>query len=305
MNLAPQIPRRKADPVTASRRRQPVAAMQLHRPEAIVATWGSLLEVAEPPVQQKSKLDRRQIPLRRDSRPARDARDNNPPRVTEFTEALAPPSSNAVPARSLIATPARMHQLRDRLLRNAHRRWPCALGVGCLQAAHDPEKVLLPLAMSLRELSREKVVLWDLAGWQPEMYARLGVSPRQGWTDWLARERRCDEVVAPTCVPGLFVLPKGRVDLPGHVAAADLWRARCAELHGRYPGLIVDAGPLVDWPRLPSLAFLCDAIYLVVSLADTRRKEVRQAESLLRQWLLELDGYILTDAFPSGLAQSA
>ncbi len=106
-------------------------------------------------------------------------------------------------------------------------------------------------------------------------------------------QRTMSEVILPTSVEGLLIVPKGVSRQPEPAVDADVIAKLLSTCREQYPFTVVDSG---GWksPTSVALARHADATYVVVQAGVTRRRAARQALQLLGQEGIHAAGCILT-----------
>jgi Mrp family chromosome partitioning ATPase len=122
--------------------------------------------------------------------------------------------------------------------------------------------VAINLGVTLAKQDERRIAILDADGENPELAARLGISPSPGLSDVLLRRQPATWSLRETAQSRLFALPAERgapTTDAALVSVIEQIRARC-------DWLIVDAG--VWRPRLAVVAAACDAAYLVHAEGD-------------------------------------
>jgi Mrp family chromosome partitioning ATPase len=136
------------------------------------------------------------------------------------------------------------------------------------------------VAVALAEAGRSVVLVHaDLRGGHPP--AAFGVDPECSLAAVIAGRIGLTEAVHDTSIPGLQVIPAGRVE--GNVGAAlhsTELRQAMRRLRTTADIVVIDAPPALAGPDLTSLSDLAD---LVVLVGDDRRTTRRQVQAAARQ----------------------
>jgi receptor protein-tyrosine kinase len=165
----------------------------------------------------------------------------------------------------------------------------------------------LNIAASLARDGVAGVLLVDVAAAPQSLAARLGLHDQPGLRDLMAAPAQPpEELVVPTAIAGLSVLPPGRhrPDLADAGTARALAGAlarlrRCCGQHV----LLLDGAACLSSGDPAALAPLVDQVIMVVEAARTRRGELYQALDLVRACpgvILVLNKMRLTQRRPFG-----
>ena len=157
--------------------------------------------------------------------------------------------------------------------------------------------VLARLAAALAQRLQGNVLAIDGNSRAPELAARLGVQSAVGLPEVLAGTASWHDVVRPTAIRGLSVLPVGdNGGNGGNTAGVDpaALGKLLAELRNHYRLVLVDAASLL-YPEAAPLAAWCDGTYLVVRLGSTSRRAVGEAAAAIEQCQGRLRGCIAVD----------
>ena len=128
----------------------------------------------------------------------------------------------------------------------------------------------------------------------PSLAGRLGVSPRLGLSDILAKRVARVDAVARTAVSRLFVLDGGAGDVSFTSARAlDDVRELLADLQTTYDHVLVDGGSLETCPESVLLSRHVDGVAIVVHAEHTPSEVVVDATTRLRRAGARLLGVVL------------
>lgn len=154
--------------------------------------------------------------------------------------------------------------------------------------------VALGLAQTMAEVARQGVVVIDMNSANPVLDERLGVRPRYGLGEVLAKEVALRDAVVQTSIPRLSVLASGRraVDFSQPDTLAQL-EGVLKDLHADYDFAIIDAGSLDSAPDSLLVASRIDGVVLVVQAERTGADTVREASGDLRGAGARLLGAVL------------
>jgi len=127
-----------------------------------------------------------------------------------------------------------------------------------------------------------RVLIIDSDFRRPRVHKLLGISNHEGLTDVLLRNIDPDRLAVPTQVPGLFVLPSGKLP-PNAMGLLNSRNMReCIEyLHDKYDIVLFDSPPVIGVSDASVLAGLVDRIVLVVEYRKYPKTVATRAKKIL------------------------
>lgn len=154
--------------------------------------------------------------------------------------------------------------------------------------------VSLGLAATMAEGARQGVLMLDLNSASPALAGRLGLMPRFGLGELLAKEASPSEAIVESQIPHLFLLGRGRAapdfSQPG---ALHLLEELLKAMRSDFDHLIVDGGSLESSPDSLLVASRLDGVILVVQAERTGADTIRDASGQLRTAGAKLLGTVL------------
>lgn len=158
------------------------------------------------------------------------------------------------------------------------------------------------LAASIAE-EGPRVLLVDGDLWRGRIHELAGLPEEPGLAEMLAGEAG-SEAVCSTGIPGLFVLPRGRIhSSPSSLTRSTEVRRVIRRFAEEFDVIVVDGPPVLATASGPALASVVDGVMLVIRAGRTERQAVREALKELDTVGARVVGAVLND--PSGMAQSA
>lgn len=155
------------------------------------------------------------------------------------------------------------------------------------------------LAVTMAQAGK-RVILCDADLRRPLIHEVFGVPHDMGLTSLLLDSSMPpDEVLVPTPVPGLMVLPSGPLPPnPAELLGWELMRRRVEELKQLADVVLFDGPAVLPIADAVILGSLCDSVIMVVDAARTRPEQAKQAKERLDRVGLDVLGVILnkTDA---------
>ena len=144
--------------------------------------------------------------------------------------------------------------------------------------------VAINLALAFASASDHRALLMDIDTQHPMVPSIFGVSPEKGVTDVLAGRARLSEVMIPTSLPGLTVVPAGAggPEVP-ELFSSKRMAALLAEITERHPEryAIIDTPPCLLNSEAAALAPLVGQAVFVIEANRTQRSEIEAGLNLL------------------------
>ena len=120
------------------------------------------------------------------------------------------------------------------------------------------------------------------------------IHSRIGFSEVLKQEVNWREVVVPTSLPSLFVLPRGNsLSQPSEHLLRESTDAFLKEIYNHYDYIIIDSSPVLAADDTTSLAPKVDATLVVVRLGYTSARLTKKALELLYDRQVNVPGVIL------------
>lgn len=161
-------------------------------------------------------------------------------------------------------------------------------------AGEGVSTVTLGLAATMAEGSRQGVLVVDLNSTTPTLAGRLGVSPRCGLGELLAKEATRSEAVMESQLPHLFLLGHGKVKAdfsrPGSLA---LFEELLKGMRSDFDSIVLDGGALETGSDSLLVSGRVDGVIIVVQADRTGADPVREASSRLKMAGANVLGVVL------------
>jgi capsular exopolysaccharide synthesis family protein len=143
-------------------------------------------------------------------------------------------------------------------------------------------------------LSGARTLLIDCDLRRGALREAFGISSKIGFSEVLKGEVNWQEVVVPTAVPTLFVLPRGKtLSQPSEHLLRDSTEALLKEIYQHYEYVIIDSSPVLAADDTTSLAPKIDATIFIVRLSYTSARLTKKALELLYNRQVNVPGVIL------------
>lgn len=141
-----------------------------------------------------------------------------------------------------------------------------------------------------------RVLLVDADMRRARLHTLFEVDRLPGLTEVLARQATLEEVIRPTQIDGLHLLPAGTlVPNVSELLGSERMSAAMAELSARYDLLVVDTPPVLAAADAEILAVQTDATIVVVRAGQTERQSAQYAVQQLRAVGARVVGAVLND----------
>jgi succinoglycan biosynthesis transport protein ExoP len=141
-----------------------------------------------------------------------------------------------------------------------------------------------------------RVLLIDADMRRARLHTLFSVERLPGLTEVLARQNTLEEVIHPTAIDGLHLLPAGTlVPNVSELLGSERMTAVMAELSARYDLLVVDTPPVLAAADAEILAVQTDATLVVVRAGQTERQSAQYAVQQLRAVGARVVGAVLND----------
>jgi capsular exopolysaccharide synthesis family protein len=153
------------------------------------------------------------------------------------------------------------------------------------------------IACGLAGIDR-KCLLMDCDLRKPRLHEVYNVTNERGLTNYLNGSATPEEIIAPTLVPNLYIIPAGPVTPPNpnDLFASETFKKLMNLLRQQFNHIVLDSPPVIGFADARSLAFHADGTVLAIKHHSTTREAGRFAVKLLSQNGFQVLGGILTMA---------
>jgi capsular exopolysaccharide synthesis family protein len=125
--------------------------------------------------------------------------------------------------------------------------------------------------------SHQRVLLIDTDMRRPRLHIAMGVDRQRGLTNLMLGDDNYDEVVKPTDIPNLYLLPCGPLPPnPAELLMSKRFETVLAELGKRFDRIILDSPPL-PYTDAVVLSKLTDGVIIIVRAGKTLRDELKRS----------------------------
>jgi protein-tyrosine kinase len=134
---------------------------------------------------------------------------------------------------------------------------------------------------------------------QPSLHDLFGVSNGIGLTVALAEAKSVDQVLVPTKMPNLYLVPSGPLPPnPGELLGSNRMREFVEKLAGQFDTLIFDSAPILSVADTGALAGLSDGVILVLKSGAVPRDMLRRAVEQIEAVKGKMIGVLLSQVDP-------
>jgi capsular exopolysaccharide synthesis family protein len=186
--------------------------------------------------------------------------------------------------------------LRTSILYSTPERPPKTLMVTSLQPEDGKTSLVTNLAITLAQLGGSPVILIDADMRRPMVHKVLNLGSTPGLSTYLTGQADLEQVIVPSGIPNLFVIPAGRVPVnPAELLASARLREMLDVLGQRFAYVVFDTGPMFGVSDAMILAGQLEGTVLVLRHGRASRDAAQRAVRSLVGVRARLLGVILND----------
>ncbi|MBI5586563.1 MAG: CpsD/CapB family tyrosine-protein kinase, partial [Deltaproteobacteria bacterium] len=131
---------------------------------------------------------------------------------------------------------------------------------------------------------------------RPRINKIFGLPRDPGMSNILIGERSWEDLVLPTPVDKLWVIPCGPIPPnPAELVSSDLMEELVTQMRGQYDRIIIDSPPVTAVTDSVALSRLVDGLVLVVKTSVTPRTIIRTTVRSLKEINAKILGVVLND----------
>ena len=187
--------------------------------------------------------------------------------------------------------------LRTSVVYATPERPPKTMLVTSLQQQDGKTSVSTNCAITLAQLGMGDVLLVDADLRHPDLHRILDVPQTPGLSDLLVGGVGVAEVIRPTRIPGLFVIPAGPVPTnPAELLFSPRFTQALAALGERFAHIVIDSPPMMGVSDTLVLAPRVEGVILVLRHGHTGRDAAQRAVQMLGSVRARLLGVVLNHA---------
>ena len=227
-----------------------------------------------------------------------------PDHLDDRRDGSDPEPSGAPGAFALVA-----HQATSSILAEAFRnlrtsvvyatadRPPRTMLVTSLQQQDGKTSVSTNCAITLAQLGMGEVLLVDADMRHPDLHGIFGVAQTPGLSDLLVGGVGVTEVIRPTRIAGLFVIPAGPIPTnPAELLFSPRFTQALAVLGDRFAHIVIDTPPMLGVSDTLVLAPRVEGVILVLRHGHTGRDAAQRAVQMLGSVRARVLGVVLNHA---------
>lgn len=185
--------------------------------------------------------------------------------------------------------------LRTSVLLAAAGRPPKTILVTSSQPGEGKTTTIVNTAICLSQLGA-KVLLVDADMRRPRVHKAFGIKNRRGLSTYLSSEARLRDLIQPTSIPNLSVLPSGLVPPnSADLVSSEKMRYMLHKLSAHYDHILIDTPPVHSVTDPIILSRQVDGVILVVHGGKSTREMVRHARQELVNVGAKIFGVVLNN----------
>jgi tyrosine-protein kinase Etk/Wzc len=137
------------------------------------------------------------------------------------------------------------------------------------------------LAITMAQMGNETILIdGDLR--RPVIHSIFNMKKENGLTNYLIGNGTLEEIIRPTFVDHLVVIPSGPLPPnPSELLGSDEMKKLLEELKKKFEVILFDSPPVIAVTDAAILSMLVDGIVLVIKAHQTHREAIKRAKSLL------------------------
>lgn len=149
-------------------------------------------------------------------------------------------------------------------------------------AADGKSTLAANLAVCIAQTGK-KVILLDADFRKPRQHRIFAVQAKEGLASVVAGDAELKDVVHPTAVPGLFLLPCGKhPQNPAELLTGEAFKELLDVLREEYDFVVVDTPPLLAVSDPSAVAPRVDGVLLAIRISKNGRPNAERAQELLK-----------------------
>ncbi len=151
------------------------------------------------------------------------------------------------------------------------------------------------LALTMAEDKEKNILLVDTNFRAPVIEKLLNVTNDKGLSDYFSGNLRLDEILMPTAVSNLMILPSGSLPTnPANLFSSQKMRELVEELEKHFNYIILDTPALIPFADARIIGPSVDGVLLVVQAGRTRREVILRVQEQIKNVRAKLIGIVLT-----------
>lgn len=161
-------------------------------------------------------------------------------------------------------------------------------------AGEGKTTLLCNLAVSL-SFNKKKVLVLDLDFRKPRVHRPFLIENENGIIDYLSDRIDLDTCIKHTSYDGVDIINRGsKVYNSSIILTSEKFKVLMKQLRDMYDFILIDAPPVLQISDFIHISKVTDGVIFAVAYAQTKRGQVREAMSLLKQNNINVLGTVLT-----------
>ncbi|MFH1458937.1 MAG: CpsD/CapB family tyrosine-protein kinase [Candidatus Omnitrophota bacterium] len=169
----------------------------------------------------------------------------------------------------------------------------------CISSANSGEGksiTCVNLAVAMAEDKEKKIVIVNSDFRFGSLESLLNIKAEKGLSDYLNNQAALNEVLVPTEIENLKILPAGNIpENPAEIFASQKLKELVVDLEKNYNYIIFDTPAIIPFAEGKILGPCVDGVLLVVQAGKTRREVVWRIEEELKSVRAKILGVVLTN----------
>jgi capsular exopolysaccharide synthesis family protein len=175
---------------------------------------------------------------------------------------------------------------------------PTIVAVTGAQPSDGVSTTAFNLAVVMARTGRP-VALVDANMRSPVLHTVLGLPRSPGLADLLTGRAELKQVILPTRMPHLMLVPAGETDAPAQALLSQSSLADAfALLRSRFDLVVIDTAPLLQYPDALHVGKHVDGVLQVVSARSASRRDQQEARRLLQMTGVHFLGAVMNQVPP-------
>lgn len=175
---------------------------------------------------------------------------------------------------------------------------PKTILIGSAVSGEGRSFVASNLAITFANLS-ERVVLVDMDLRKPDMHSTYKIDQAPGLTDYLIGNAKMDQVLKPTFVQNLTLLPAGTaLKNPIGIIALEKVHSLILEMQQKFDRVVINSAPYLKFIDTSFLAHLVDGVVIVIRSESTRFEDVMMTKEKILSTKGKIMGAVLNNIPP-------
>ncbi len=188
-----------------------------------------------------------------------------------------------------------LRHMQTSIMLSVSGRPPATIMITSSNPSEGKTMVASNLALSFALNNRSTVII-DCDLRKPRVHKIFDLDSQPGLTNYLTGSAAREEILRPTPIPNLTVIPAGpQSPSPGNLLNSEIFKELLAQLRQQFSHIIVDTPPVLGFSDARIISVLVDGVLLVTKYNSTHKSAARLAVQLLGQINAPIMGGVLND----------